>query len=146
MSSVWFPPDMTLRMRPILFFVRPENLVSHSLESHSGAFLQTASRLLCLSLRRGFCLATAIKLRSVECCTDGFPSGRFSHPQTGSLERSQTDHLVLGHLSYEGPSHLIAQFGRQPTLGSVLVVPNFFHLSILSVSTAGSSFQPHGLV
>ncbi len=44
MSGAWFPPDMMLRMEAIQFncFIRPENLVSHSL-SPLGAFLQTPS-------------------------------------------------------------------------------------------------------
>ena len=56
---------------------------------------------------------SAIKPRSVECCSDGCPSGSFSHLHTGSLELSQSDHRVLGHLSYQGPCPLpIAQFGQ----------------------------------
>ena len=55
---------------------------------------------------------SAIKSKSVECCRDGCPSGSFSHLHTESLKLSQSDHQVLGHLSYEGPSPLIAQFGR----------------------------------
>ena len=54
---------------------------------------------------------SAIKPRSVECCSDDCPSGSFSHLHTGSLELSQSDHRVLGHLSYQGPSPPIAQFG-----------------------------------
>ena len=56
---------------------------------------------------------SAIKPRSVECCSDGCPSGSFSHLHTGSLELSQSDHQVLGHLSYQGPSPPIAQFGLE---------------------------------
>ena len=47
-----------------------------------------------VSLRRGFRLA--IKPRSVECFSDGCPSGSFSHLHTGSLELSRSDHRVLG--------------------------------------------------
>ena len=39
---------------------------------------------MCLSLRRGFRLATLPS--SVECCSDGYPSGSFSHLHTGSLD------------------------------------------------------------
>ena len=58
-----FSPDVTLGIQAIklnLGFIRPENLVSHGL-SPLGAFRQTPSRLLCLLLRSGFCLATTIK-------------------------------------------------------------------------------------
>lgn len=52
---------------------------------------------------------SAIKPMSVECYSDGWPSGSYSHLHTGSLELSQSDHQVLGHLSYQGPSTPIAQ-------------------------------------
>ena len=58
---------------------------------------------------------SAIKPRTVECCSDGCPSGSFSHLHTGSLELNLSDHRVLGHLSYQGPSPLIAQFGWVPS-------------------------------
>ena len=53
-----------------------------------------------------------IKPRSVECLSDVCPCGSFSHLHTGSLELSQSDYRYLGHLSYQGPSPPIAQFGR----------------------------------
>ena len=56
---------------------------------------------------------SAITPRSVKCCSDAYPSGKFLLSlYTGSLELSHSDHQVLGHLSYQGPSpphH--AQFG-----------------------------------
>ena len=52
------------------------------------------------------------------------------HLHTGSLELCQNDHRVLGHLSYEGPSHLIAQFG-QVASSRKSPVPNFFYLRIM---------------
>jgi hypothetical protein len=48
----------------------------------------------------------------MECCRDGRPSRRISHLHRGTLELCQSDHWVLGHLPEEGPSPLIAQFGR----------------------------------
>lgn len=44
----------------------------------------------------------SIKPRSVECCSDGWPS---------SLKLSHSEHWVLGHLSSQDPSAPIAQFG-----------------------------------
>ena len=57
--------------------------------------------------------------RWMECCSDGCPSGSFSHLYTGSLELCQGDNRVLDHLSYQGP---IDQFGR---------AANIFHLRIM---------------
>jgi hypothetical protein len=63
----------------------------------------------------------------VECCTDGGPSGRFSHPHRGTLELCQSDHRVLGHLLEQGPSLPIAQFGRaassRKSLGGSTLLP-----------------------
>ena len=84
---------------------------------------------------------SAIKPRLVECCSDGCPSGSFSHLHTGSLELSQSDHQVLGHLSYQGPSPPIAQFAGWPALGRVLVVPNFFHLRIMEATVLLGTFN-----
>ncbi len=63
---------------------------------------------------------SAIKPRSVEGCSDGCLSGILSHLQTGSLDFSQSDHLVFGQLSYKSPSPLIA--GRS-ALGSAKLLP-----------------------
>ena len=52
---------------------------------------------------------SAINPKLVECCSDGCPSGSFSHLHTGSLKLCQSDHQVLGHLPYQSP---IAQFGQ----------------------------------
>ena len=48
----------------------------------------------------------------MECCRDGYPSGRFSHLHRGTLELCQSDHWVLRHLFDQGPSPPIAQFSR----------------------------------
>ena len=48
----------------------------------------------------------------MECCRDDCPSGRFSHLYRGTLELCQSDHRVLGHIPDQGPSCLIAHFGR----------------------------------
>lgn len=45
----------------------------------------------------------AIKLRLVESCSHGWPSGTFSHLHTGSLEISQSDHWV-SHLELFPPN------------------------------------------
>ena len=54
-----------------------------------------------------------IKASLVEGCRDGCPSGRFSHLHRGTLELCRSDLQVLGHLTGQGPSPLIAQFGQE---------------------------------
>ena len=99
---------------------------------------------------------SAIKPRSMVCCSDGCPSGGFSHLHTRPLELSQSDHRVLGHLSYEGPFPLIAQSG-QVALGRVLVVtkllpfknygghcaPGTLQCSIICFAAFPRSVPPH---
>lgn len=71
---------------------------------------------------------SVMKPRSVECSTEGCPSGSFSLLHTGSLEISQGDHQVFDHLFFVSKDflpHLFSLAGR-PALGLVLVVPNFF--------------------
>ena len=63
----------------------------------------------------------------VECCRDGCTSGRFSHLHRGTLDLSQSDHWVLGHLSDQGPSSPSAQFRRadssRKSLGGSIFFP-----------------------
>lgn len=44
----------------------------------------------------------------MECWSDGWPSGTFSHLHTALLELSQSDQWVLGHVSYPNPFHQIS--------------------------------------
>ena len=104
------PPDIRLRIEAKQFnhgFIRPENRVSQS-ESLLGDVLPILSRLSCLSLRSGFHLVT-LPLSPDRWSSDDYPSGSFSHLNTGSLEFHQSDQQVLGHLPY--PSPPISQFG-----------------------------------
>ena len=55
---------------------------------------------------------STIKAGLVECCRDGCPSGRFSHLHRRTLELCQNDYQVLGDVPDQGPSYLIAQFGK----------------------------------
>ncbi len=73
---------------------------------------------------------SAIKLRLVEGCSDGWLSTTFSHLPNASLELSHSDLWVLLYLSHQGSSPPIAQLAGRPALGRVLVVPNVFHLRI----------------
>ena len=115
MNSAWFPPDITLRIEAKqlnLGFIRPENLVSHSLRVLYALFCKLQACFhVSFTEERLLSGHSAIKPRSVECCSDGCPSGSFSHLHTGPVEPCQSDHQVLGHLSYQGPSPPIALFG-----------------------------------
>ena len=82
---------------------------------------------------------SAIKPRSAECCSDDCPSGSFSHLHSGSLELSQSDHWVLGHLSCQGPSPLMAQFVCAAP-GRVLIVPKFFRLRFMEANLLHAEF------
>jgi hypothetical protein len=66
---------------------------------------------------------------------------RFSHLHRGTLELCQSDHQVLGHLPDQGPSPPIAQFGRRPALGTVLVFQNIFHLRMMEATVFLSIFN-----
>lgn len=57
-------------------------------------------------------LQSAMKPRLVECLSVGCPSASLSDLHIRSLNLSQSDHQVLGHLSYPGPSPLVAQFSH----------------------------------
>ena len=106
-SSAWFPPDMMPRIEVKQFnlgLIRPENLAFHSLRVILGFHVSFTEE----RLPSGH---SAIKPRTLECCGDGCPSGSFSSLHTGSLLLNQSDHRVLGHPSYQGPSLLITQFG-----------------------------------
>ena len=73
---------------------------------------------------------SVIKPRSLECCSEGCP-GSFFHLHTGSLELSQSDHKVLGHLTYRGTSHPIslilwaASLRKSPGCSELLLVKNY---------------------
>ena len=63
----------------------------------------------------------------VECCSDGCPSGWFSHLHRRTLEVCQSDHQVLSHLPEQGPSPPIALFGQaassRKSLGGFKLLP-----------------------
>ena len=94
MSGAWFPPDMMLRIEVKHFnlgFSR-ESCFSQSAKKHvknsqtpSGSFTEEGLPL----------IHSAIKPRSMEYCSDGCRSGRFSGLHTGSLELSQSDHCQV---------------------------------------------------
>ena len=89
-----------------------------------------------ISLRRFLSGHSTIKQRSVECCSDGFPSWSVSHLHTGSPELSQSEHKVFGHLSY--PKTLLVQ---------LLSLVQWLSLILNPVSELCRQFlQPHSLI
>jgi hypothetical protein len=84
---------------------------------------------MCLLLRSGFRLATTIKRLIVESAAE---IGKTSRRTTISRdELCQSDHCVLGHLSDQGPSPPIAQFGwaasSKKSLGGSKLPPSFIN-------------------
>ena len=80
---------------------------------------------------------TVRPLRSVECYSDGWPSGSLFHPHTASLELSQSHHWVLGKSL--DPSPQITQFCQ--ATGSRKVVSNIFHSTIMEAYVALGNLQ-----
>ena len=92
-----------------LGFIRPVNIVSQGLRVLRCLLANSKHMPLTEEwLPSGH---STIKVWLVECCRDGYPSGRFSHLHRGTLEFCQSDYWVLGHLPDKGPSLQIAQFG-----------------------------------
>ena len=78
-------------------------------ESFRWLLANSKQAVMCLLLRSGFSSGhSTIKAWLVECCRDGWPSGRISHLHRGTLELCQSDHQALGHLPDQGPSPPIA--------------------------------------
>jgi len=106
MTSAWFPPDITLCIQAKEFnlcFIRPENLISHSLrvfQVHFGK-LQAGCHVPFTEewLPSG---PSTIQAWLVECCRNGCPSWRLSSVHRAMLELCQSDHRVLcGQLEEE---------------------------------------------
>ncbi len=73
---------------------------------------------------------TAIKHRSMECCSDVCPSVDFSYLHKRSWSSTR---VTIRFLVTTPTKALLRQFlslARRPALGRVLVVSNFFHLRV----------------
>ena len=66
---------------------------------------------------------SAIKARLVECCRDGYPSGRFYNLHRETLELCQTGHWVLGHLPAQGHLPQLVSLAWRPPLGGSKLLP-----------------------
>jgi hypothetical protein len=76
-----FPPEVTLCIQAKEFnlgFIRPKNVVSHGLIVFRCPLANSKWTVMCL-------LLATLTAWLVECCRDGFPSGRFSHLHRGTL-------------------------------------------------------------
>ncbi len=94
-----------------LKFIRPEKLVSQSLRVLLGALLHIPSVFSCvLPEERIESCHTAIKPRSVECCSDVCPSVDFSHLHIWSWSSTRVTIRFLVTTFNRSPSPSVAQF------------------------------------
>lgn len=103
MSSSWFPPYRCLNSN---------NYFSHSLVVFFANSKFPSGH-------------SDIKLRLVECCSDGCPSASFSHLHTWSLELNQWMSGSWSHLTDWLDNLLFEQF---------CLFPNFFHVRIMQAT------------
>ena len=97
---------------------------------HKSAFWKTPGR---LSFTEWLPFGhSTIKAWLMECCRDGWHSGRFSTKELWSSVRVTIGFLVTSLTKALLP-RLLSLAGR-PALGRVLVVPNFFHLRIMEAT------------
>ncbi len=113
-----------------LRFIRPEKIVSHSLN-----ILQVLFFFFC-KFRVFSCVfteeriefdRTAIKPRSVECCSDVCPSVGFSYLHIWSWSSTRVTIRFLVTTLTKDLLHQLFSLAKRPSLGRVLVVSNIFH-------------------
>lgn len=112
-----------------LSFIRSESLPSYSLRDLQVLFFSPDFKQLSFifaeeKLQSGY---SAIKHRSMECCSHSCPFGSFYHLTAGTLEFSQRTQWVLGHLSF------------QSTFPWSCSPPDLCPNTFLPLSSAGSS-------
>ena len=144
MSGAWFSPGMMLRIEAKQFnlgFIRPENLVSHSLiESFRCFFANSKQAFMSFTEERLPSSHSAIKPRSVECCCDGWPAvSPISTQDLWSLARMSIRYFITSLTMVLLP-RVLSLAGHQP-LGKVLVVPNFFDLRMMEATVLFGTFN-----
>ncbi len=123
-SGTWFPSDINKE----LWFIRPENLFFfHSLRVIWVYFCKFQSGFHVSLLRRSLSLVTAIKPRSVECCSDVCPSVSFSHLHIRSWSSTRVTISVLITSLTKTLLLQLLSLARRLDLGRVLIVSNFIH-------------------
>ncbi len=120
MSRAGFLQTWCLELR----FIRPENLFFSQSEGPLGAFLFSCV----FTEERIEPCHTAIKPRSVGCCSDVCPSVDFSYIHIWVNSRV-TIRLLVTTLT-KVLLHQLLSLAWRPALGRVLVVSNFFHLRV----------------
>ncbi len=97
-------------------------------EGPLGAFLQILSVFSCVfTEERIESCHTAIKPRSVECCSDVCPSVDFSYLHICSWSSNRVTIRLLVTTLTKAVLHQLLSLARRPALERVLVVSNFFH-------------------
>ncbi len=121
----WFPSNMMLRIE---VHQTRESCSSQS-DGPLGAFLQIPSVFSCVFTEERIEFGhTAIKPRSVECCSDVCTSVDFSYLHICSWTSTRvTIRFLITSLTKAHILHQLLSLSRRPALGIVLVISNFFH-------------------
>ncbi len=124
MSRAGFFQTWCLELR----FIRPENIFFPETEGPLGAFLQMPSVFSCVFTEEMIEFGhTAIKPRSVECCSGVCPSVDFSYLHIWSWSSTRVTLRFFVTTLTKALLHQLLSFSRRPALRGILVVSNFFH-------------------
>ncbi len=111
-----------------LRFIRPDNIISHSLRVLYVLFLQIPSVFSCVfTEERTEFGHTSIKPRSMECCSGVCPSVGFSHLHIWAWSSTTVTIKSLVTALTKALLHQLFSLARRTALGRILVVSNFFH-------------------
>ncbi len=120
----WFPSNMMLRIE---VHQTRESCFSQS-EGPLAAFLQIPSVFSCVFTEERIEFGhTAIKPRSVECCSDVCPSVSFSNLHIWSWSSTRVTIRFLVTTLTKALLHQLLGLAKRPALGRILVVSNFFY-------------------
>ncbi len=119
----WFPSNMMLGIE---VHQTRESCFSES-EGPLGAFLQIPSVFSCVFTEERIEFGTAIKPRSVECCSDVCPSVSFSNLHIWSWSSSRVIIRLLVTTLTKALLHQLLSLAKRPALGRILVVSNFVY-------------------
>ncbi len=114
MSSAWFPSNMMLRILTVWGSFR---CIFCKFQVFSCVFTEE-------KIEFGH---TAIKPRSVECCSDVCPSVSFSHLHIWSWSSTRVTISFLVTSPTKALLHQLLSLARRPALGRILVISNFFY-------------------
>ncbi len=124
MSRAWFPSNMMLGIE---VHQTREYYFSQS-EGPLGAFLLILNVFSCVYIEERIeSCHTAIKPRSMECCSGVCPSVDFSYLHIWSWSSTRVTIRFLVTTLTKARLHQLLNLNRCPTLGRVLVVSNIFH-------------------